>query len=1237
MPIDANSFFQHAAALSDTAKVYVAQDETSVENKSGLHGLKKLSVSAHRAENAAAGRAFLNSVLNDPRYAEFAAEVRSPLERVINKGKPLTAGMVKQARQILEMHHAVKIGKELADSYKIPRGHGTSFAVFAAAKGHDLNTPDGIKQAIKDYYLGELVPKQLTLLTELPSIGSEKKNAAAEKILKNHCMPERGDNGFFAKALDKRLADFEHFSYADFSMSYSIDNDPLLNMMFELPDDFVDSLKNMQGAGNLLTALMEAQPFIGKDNFHAFVGYAMGSGASLRTAESRAQAVRDFMTEGAATKTAEPLMQKHNLPKEFATAIGHNPKVVELAKEYAAELAGKGQIPTEDQVHKALTRAIDGFTAENKALLSEFSQMAENPPVDIDPPLTKETMPRYLNMMIAGDAVLEPLLNESVEINEEFMQKLADYTEAMNSATHSIKGDFGTSDASMFMNDAIKLLMARRGVEPAQYNEVLARAVNKFGKLACELQSLNSMVNRGLGGANGMKFLSLGMGVFRALEGHAKALVSMMNHEQRVAFRLEEPQIADPNDREAMQRNGELYVDFLEKKFQSNVKPEHFSPALRAFAENHGIRIAQPAAPQGANLEQEKLFEANAGLGNAVISVYIASTGRLVEEMPQAFAEIFENVSQKHGLEGIDPHKLDISAFSLRVSHAVSSAVSDATQQGINVDTAKLHKIAENEITQGLLELKAVLEQVDGLPERTDFSPRAKLVNDEGKPMFSAEEKALIKECVVSSGLRDFDAITSFAHKAREKTPTVEEMSRPNANGKQLAETALSFAKAYVDVRNSLPEYFNGSDDSFKFMANLALKSSNLSQELTASLAENLDSEIARKTAGSFLWLRTTKDLSKVQSQQAFAVFQAFTELRNAVIVETKGNGEVDPMFFKTMEATHPSEIPAGSDSGCMFALKNFAGRTISDVEDKLAMHVPSFSREEWDTLSSVIDTMKKSAGKSPYAFLIPDMVASSSADILQAVRANNGKSLSPAQLWGCFLEGKPAKGLKNENAAETIVNSFMGQYKKLLKTMMTDASSTSIDQTIFSNFGANVSTKKMLELAKPGGSLSLQDTSLDFSMSSLRNVTEKNAFGLVTDFRRQASQATLSFKSLNGDTMSVHPHSISDEDNNPEYQVFKDIIAKVDSMTKSYAQKCRVMQAFSQSSLIFPRLFSTLFPGVLYDEHGNFVMEATEQADGSVIMDIRTDPNAPVLMHEQIRIETDGSHTFTVFDMRRA
>ena len=117
---------------------------------------------------------------------------------------------------------------------------------------------------------------------------------------------------------------------------------------------------------------------------------------------------------------------------------------------------------------------------------------------------------------------------------------------------------------------------------------------------------------------------------------------------------------------------------------------------------------------------------------------------------------------------------------------------------------------------------------------------------------------------------------------------------------------------------------------------------------------------------------------------------------------------------------------------------------------------------------------------------------------------------------------------------------------------------------------------------------------------------------------------------------MTVHPQWIPDEDNKPNNPIFQDIIGFWRGMTQSDVQLRRLGQAFSQASLIMPRVMSQAFPGVQYDEHGNFAMTAQARADGTIVVDIGTPPDAPVALHEQFVIQPDGTHECTAFNMRR-
>lgn len=1231
MPIDANVFFQQAAAVSETTRFYVKPDDTIGQN-SGLHGLQKLSSSCKKAENSAAAQAFLQALANNPQYGQYVGQVRGQLEALINSGKPLTAGQINQVKLTLDVAKGIEVGKQLAADNKLPQGHGTSFGQFTALRGLPLENEEQVKAAVKRYYSSEVIGRNMASLTALPNGDSMQKTSAMQTLLKNICSPLTGANGFFEKVLDDRLADFASFTFADFACSFQTENAQYIDIMQNLSAELVDSIKNMPKAKDILHIMQEALPFAGAEELGGLRNYCIGTAADLRTPQSRAETVKNYMTEQMGTSAAEQIMEQHGLPKQFASAIGHNPEVVAKAKEFLAENPGAGQIPTREQVGQALASAADIFTAGHKAELLEFKQMAENPPVEINPPLTADTMPAYINTMLAGDAVLEVLLNESTAADADFMQKLDKHAQAMNSATHSVKGDFGADDIAKILNNSIKILLSRRGVEPAQYGEVMARTISKFGPLASELQSLNSQVQKGFGGSAGMEFLRSGMTVFRSLEGHAKALISLMDHDQLVAYHIEEPEVARPGDLEAEKRNGRLLESFLESNFEQPVKLEKFSAPMRAYAEGYGFVLPPQARAANSDAEQARLQEINKKTSDAVFSAYIPETGRVMESKTQAFRDLFADIAARHDLAGIDIEKLDMSVFTPRVNDALANMAASANAEKKSLDSVEMHKAVEAAVTEDLLKLKETLNQIDALPAST-----AEADADDGVYRFSDFEKNVMKECALSCGMRDINAIAEFADAARELNCVncIRDMAIPSATGAQLGETALKFSELYLAARDKLPKHFAGSDDACKFMANLALKFTGLSAQDTASLLDNLSSDLAKKVCGSFLWARRLPGVTGSQAAAIMGLMQSMTQIHSLAEIEVTGNSEIDPLYFAE-GIDHPAQVPNGIN-GCMQAIKSLIGSALNEADEVLSRHVPPLSEQNWGELKNIIEQMTQSAGNNQWSFQIPYIVTASGTDLLQAISENKGKPLSPQQMWDVMIGGKRPSGLSGENFAAHMLNAANERYQKQIKAVNPDTPDPVVMSMFTNNLSLGVSPKKMFELVKPKGVLHLQDIHSEMQMSSMRGIEPKNAFGLTVDFKRQDPRATLLFTDNAGQTLQVHPHEISDEENNSNYPEFVGIMGKVLGMTHSDAQFRRVMQSFSQASLISPRMYSNLFPGVEYSEHGNFVMSAAEQPDGSVIMDITTDNSMPLIMHQQFRIETDGSHTCTKFEMKRS
>lgn len=79
----------------------------------------------------------------------------------------------------------------------------------------------------------------------------------------------------------------------------------------------------------------------------------------------------------------------------------------------------------------------------------------------------------------------------------------------------------------------------------------------------------------------GLEFLKEGMTQFRSLEGHARALISLMSREQKVDMGIATPGDVDPQSEEIQRQDGELLSEFLESKFEVFGDTEQIPVMLR--------------------------------------------------------------------------------------------------------------------------------------------------------------------------------------------------------------------------------------------------------------------------------------------------------------------------------------------------------------------------------------------------------------------------------------------------------------------------------------------------------------------------------------------------------------------------------------------------------------------------------------------------------------------------------
>ncbi|MFR0874076.1 MAG: hypothetical protein ACLSHC_05170 [Bilophila wadsworthia] len=126
-------------------------------------------------------------------------------------------------------------------------------------------------------------------------------------------------------------------------------------------------------------------------------------------------------------------------------------------------------------------------------------------------------------------------------------------TDALNSAAHSFKGDYGADDIAAARNSV-------SAVGPARVTQDMPRSHEKRGgqvrPLANQFATLNGAIQRGLGGC-GLGIPQEGMTQF-SLEGHAPTPSALMSREQKVDMGSQRPVTSIRSPKKSNGRMGSL-------------------------------------------------------------------------------------------------------------------------------------------------------------------------------------------------------------------------------------------------------------------------------------------------------------------------------------------------------------------------------------------------------------------------------------------------------------------------------------------------------------------------------------------------------------------------------------------------------------------------------------------------------------------------------------------------------
>jgi hypothetical protein len=1257
-------FTDHAATLDNQAAIFARGhgNDRAPSADNGVRGLRRFFSSANTKANQHAVKAFWRSVKDHPACATIRGELKSLLRERWRTGAPLTAGVVRQVQtrlnaasaQMAHFGQARELGSQLATSRALPAGHGTDFALHVTARNLPLGTDGEKKAALKSYLLDKMCQPGspfFAKLTEIPGQGN--RGPLLSKALQKLCDPLGGPDGFFAQQLDTMLeGGVEAFSLDAFKTSFQRANADKLDQLQHLGPKALEILgrpdSNSTGASNLLALLAEAQPTVGDGNLDKLAQFVIATQSPVDSPEARAVCLRGFFQEEAVGGLGNGLARR-GLPENLASALGHHPEVVRRIDARLAEELGKPGAPTEGQALRDLVKTcveetVDTFVTEHEAELQDLVTLSQNPPVDVDPPLSPDTLPRYLNALLSSDALIAPLLDNDAPIDGS-LDRLNAFNDSVVSTKHSARGDFGPDDIIKMRESVLALSLARRGVDESRYGEMMTRALARLAPLYKELISLAKTVDNArvaersgdLGDPVSNQAATLKcMETSDLLMSVVIDFAQKIPHEQKIALGIVShgTPAPVPGDRRAQESINDQVFGFVSRHFMQRkaIPLEELSAGTREWATGLGLRLP-PASGASAQRAENALLEGNrgalnlfmdAGKGNDLFPKAKENMAR--EAASPAFRSVFAQAAQAGDLTDIEPDRLQPRDFLVATRNDLESAVRGASAEGRTLDAESLNAIAERSLSRQFGELKVLHDTLGALPE-----PAAGQPPKAGE--FTAAEKALMQEMAQRHGLRDEKALTALLVQARQGQAQMSALAGQSPSADLLAKGFKELSSAYLNAQTAIGEQKPvGNDDAPTVFCEMSMRLAGLSNTQEESVRENLSSPLAETVAGAFL-LACEDAISSDQLRLTIAV-RLMSYTRTVAEVQSQGNSVESSGMLPYDPLEHPSEIPGGSH-GCMEVVASMAPSAFSATDVALAERVPPFSSADWDALRTIADRAARSGGDYTTRW-----ISAAGPELLAKQRAV-GRDLSLGEIWSIVTgDRRMPRGVTEANFGTRLHDYTKGIASGIVRALRPDADpyeASVAAETLMDTCGRrHISPKQMKVLAKPNAVLTLSDVHTDLSMRDLNRTPLSTAYGLVTDYRRHFSH-TMRLDPGDGSGMDFSSIPIPPEENKPDNPIFQHIIENVRNMCGgNEAQTARVLQAFSQVPLVAISNLTVPFTANTAIPHYPVTVTATRLPSGQVRVDIKSKDNAPLEFNVQYTIETNGSYACTDFNMKR-
>ena len=1217
MAIELTTLLQHAnsvgASQADSKDIFITE-QGDISGKTGLGFFKRhFSTSAKQEENRATLQAFQNAILADPKYRTQleTEQVARFFQTKHDQGTPLTARDVQVVKNMLEIEHIADIAKEQIAPDLTPGLDAVGFAWFCVGKGIKLDTPEDVKGALQEYYvLKEYDAKAEALLTAV-GIPPEKRSVAMEVLKASTAWSTAMQEAFAGD-----ISDLTHAGIVTTFTSKLEEAVELLAYMSDTPEmdsslfRQLASSKSPQGISLFEGALAAARGgAIAMAEGPTFIVACLMDNLDLRTPEGLYNATNKYCIQMDAEKRFMALAKDNGLPEGVGKTLAFNPEFRGQLDKALMEACPPPAIPKRELIDSLIERTAAEFLAGKNDVIRELltlpGKVATFDPAmaNVVGQIDEAFICQILNPLLATPALVNHLLNPEKGPDQDLVSHLEEFQAALASCQHTMDHEFGGDDIAGLADKCLALILSSTVPGEDTLKNLLASVDRNFSVIAPSVSSVVSNTASGKLKTSDWIQSSTSLGFVQTIM-------------RRVAHFAHTN--TPPAQREAMG----ILVDTGTYVYNLEFNPEgtplplsDVHPSVRIFAKARGVEITQSS------------YEETRKLANEEAVAFTEIDGRpVVTELLHTRASAIAN---DIGLTDFNPADLDPEVLGALIARAILAKNNEL------VSPAQAREISEQVIRDHLQKLKPTVDFIRGLP--TEHNPDA-----EDQLVITPAEKQRLLRLIPGTPLRDPELVKTILLESRSLALPLQSLAAPGLTRDEMYAPLMQISSIQLNTVGRFQAQGPVKDEvygAYKAALTLALDGLQLNDEQTATLYEKISGDQGLEVGRHFVCMGTKYNPfqggpGKKHSDALLGCMSGMNNLRMILGTRTGALPEEDP-FYYNLEEVNIRDIPtafyrAAEESMSMTTAVLPGHAALSGLSTKL-------TQGQWNSLMPIMEMIGKNIERPSDRNLALTMVAASAQELLAAIQTNEGKPLSPAQIWKTVMGDEAPQDVAETTLGLTMLETASSRIHERLQAMFPPQLEPTLVDHIPYSLGQGIPFQVLLKNYQEGGPLTMADCRFTPPpFPSPDSLTPANAYGLITGWQRMVTamdetppRITIQLGDDHGVSFGRIP--LSSTERVPDNPIFVGIIDNCLGICQSDAQFKRVMQCMSPEGTKPLRMMAELFPGFVLEERAHFDATVTPRENGDVIVELTNRPTErPFGAHIQLTVSPNGDVAIT-------